>query len=213
MSDEMKETRLLRFRPRAADDLREAEARQGSDAEEAAGLAREEDPELAVLLAEWGAPAEPGGSAARLLAAYREATARPTLRQRILASRVGVPFPVAACFALAFAASLLAHAMSLSAARQPPDAPAASAASAASAAGQTIPEVRYVEVPMPGEARVVYVEKRQTAARARRAKDGRGSPGRGPAAGDAASYFTPVDMAEFKPADEVKIRVVRKGER
>jgi hypothetical protein len=78
--------------------------------------------------------------------------------------------------------------------------------------------VRIVEVPVVQErvvTRVVYVERKArrgagTAAalasqRDGAARDGEQSPGA------ASSYFTRVDMEDFQPADEMKIRIVRKG--
>ena len=35
--------------------------------------------------------------------------------------------------------------------------------------------------------------------------------GTGPGAGGASSYFTRVDMEDFQPADEMKIKIVRRG--
>ncbi|HZI18114.1 MAG TPA: hypothetical protein VEY09_05905 [Pyrinomonadaceae bacterium] len=240
MSDETRQTRLLSFRPRGTAGRPVHEARASRDEEttdavrptrgDAGGRAREDDdPELSALLAEWGAPDESPGSAGRLLSAYRETAAPRTPWGRLLSSRVGVPVPLAACFTLALAASLLAHAWGVPSASFTPAGPAgekgdrtdggtpgafAAGSSAADvSAGRAEPEVRYVEVPVPGETRVVYVERKRPGAGGRRVKDDRAVARAGSSAGDAASYFTPVDMAEFKPADEVKIRVVRKGER
>jgi hypothetical protein len=204
MSDEMRDTRLLKFRPRGG---------AGGGTQGTGDPRAGEDPELSTVLGTWAAPEPPPEMDARLLAAYRAATAHTPLWRRMLTSGVRVPLPVAACLALALVASLLAHVAHPGLKGEPPGIQAGTHA-------QPAPEIRIVEVPVPSErvvTRVVYAERgranaRNEASRARAKSRRADDPANAPAGG-AASYFTPVDMAEFKPADEVKIRVVRKGER
>ncbi|HWS55533.1 MAG TPA: hypothetical protein VN228_15450, partial [Pyrinomonadaceae bacterium] len=73
-----------------------------------------------------------------------------------------------------------------------------------------------VEVPVPHERvvrQVVYVERETRPARARRPTPPAATGAREEREGDAGptSYFTGVDMAEFRPADEMKIRVIKRG--
>jgi len=177
----------------------------------AAGLYRAEevpaDDELRELLAAWRAPDPDPGARARLLADFRAHTARAPRWRRLLAARVSVPLPLAAgaVGALVFAALALA-ALSARGSAAPPT-PAAA------------PAVRVVEVPVPQErvvTRFVYVERGGRTAPATRARSAvapaRDDPSRVEAEGaDATSYFTGVDMAEFHPADQMKIRVIKKA--
>jgi len=166
------------------------------------------DAELRELLSAWRAPAPDPAARARLLADFRAhaAAARPRWR-RLLAARVSVPVPLAA----GAAAALVVSALALAAlAARGADAPASFAAGAASA-------VRVVEVPVTHErvvTRTVYVERerREPAAPRVAAAPQRPAPAPEEAEGDdATSYFTGVDMAEFRPADKMEIRVIRKG--
>ncbi len=205
MSDEKRQTRLLPFR------LRSKAARRGVGE---AGHPDEApaDEELRTLLGAWEAPEPSHAARAQLLNAFREQTrARESVWKRLLTTSVRVPVPVAACAVVALLASLLT--LAARAPRLALDAPAAVAPA---------PELRIVEAPAPPERiieRVVYVEKEssrrranertvQLAARARE-EDLKGADAaveEGPT-----SYFTRVDMGEFQPPDEMKIRIIRKG--
>jgi hypothetical protein len=204
MSDEKRQTRLLPFRLR------------GKTARRAGGVdSRDEmpgDAELRALLGAWEAPAPSDDARARLLASFREqAHSREPVWKRLLTASVRVPAPVAACAVVALLGSLL-----MLAARAPRlalDAPAAV---------PPAPELRIVEAPAPPERvveRVVYVERESRPRRANEragqvAARGRagGAAGKDAAAGEGpTSYFTRVDMGEFEPPDELKIRIIKKG--
>lgn len=198
MSDETRRTRLLKFRPRRAEIV------PGNTVEPHA----DRDAELSALLAEWETPAPSPFAEGKMLAAYRDATARTSLWRKLLTANVRLPLPLAACLVLALVASLLAHF-----AHRPSDIGDGVNNGAAESRAVAPAVVQYVEVPVPTErvvTRVVYADRKSTPAR--RAPN-RSTQVENAQTGDAASYFTPVDMAEFKPADEVKIRVVKKGER
>ena len=160
------------------------------------------DAELRELLRAWAAPAPPEAARARLLASFRaQASAAPRWR-RLLAARVSVPVPVAA----AAVAALVFSAVALAALARGGPRPAAEAVTAAAG-------VKVVEVPVPQErvvTRVVYVERPARASGARTAPARRAAPAKEDA-GDPTSYFTGLDMAEFRPADEMKIRVIKRG--
>lgn len=195
MSEERRQTRLLPFRRRAAEEGRAADAGpEGFD----------EDAELRQLLLAWEAPDESAAARARLLAAFRERAARPPLWRRLLTSSVRVPLPVAACAALAFALS--AYALVALGTR----------AQATATTNTPAPVVKVVEVPVVEERvveRVVYVEKKARAA-ARPAQRQLASAGRSASASrpaSDASYVTPVDMAVFEPAGEMNFRIVKRG--
>nr|MDQ3805735.1 hypothetical protein [Acidobacteriota bacterium] len=72
-------------------------------------------------------------------------------------------------------------------------------------------------VPVPQErvvTRFVYVGREPRHTNTRRTPTRPDAPARREEADDDAgptSYFTGVDMAEFRPADELKIRVIKKG--
>jgi hypothetical protein len=203
MSDEKRQTRLLPFRLR------------GKAARRAEGVGRRDempaDEELRALLGAWEAPGPSHAAHARLLGAFRErARGRAPLWKRLLTASVRVPAPVAACAVVALLASLLA--LAARAPRLALDAPAAV---------PPAPELRIVEAPAPPQRvveRVVYVEREnsqkakarggQLAARARgeSATDTGAAVEEGPT-----SYFTRVDMGEFQPPDEMKIRIIKKG--
>ncbi|HYE13919.1 MAG TPA: hypothetical protein VD968_05715 [Pyrinomonadaceae bacterium] len=204
MSDEKRQTRLLPFRRRRA-----GVARGGAAA--ADGRARDEgaDAELTALLRAWEAPAPRDEARARLLADFRSRPARQSLWKRFLTASVAVPVPVAAC---ACAALVALTALSLAARVAAP-----SAEGASGAAARPPQEVRVVEVPVPFE-RVVtrYAQAaRKEEPGARRAA--RTSPRRPKAEGAGSgrdaetSYFTRVDMAEFEPADDMKMRIIKRG--
>ncbi len=204
MSDEKRQTRLLPFRLR------------GKAARRASGVGRPDempaDEELRAVLGAWDAREEPAHAArARLLGAFREQTReRAPLWKRLLTASVRVPAPVAACALVALLASLLA--LAARAPRLALDAPAAV---------PSAPELRIVEAPAPPERvveRVIYVERKnsqrtkeragQLASRAR----GEGLTGAATNEERTTSYFTRVDMGEFQPPDEMKIRIIKKGD-
>jgi hypothetical protein len=205
MSDEKRQTRLLPFRLRG-----KAAARRPLDTGARAEVPADE--ELRALLGAWEAPGPSHASRARLLAAFREgAHSRTPLWKRMLSASVRVPAPVAACAVVALLASALA--LAARAPRLSLDAPAAL---------PEAPALRIVEAPAPPErvvTRVVYVEREsirarkdragQLAARGREHERATGAP----VSEDESmtSYFTRVDMGEFQPPDEMKIRIIRKG--
>lgn len=227
MSDEKRQTRLLPFRLRR---------RHASDAERDFPA----DAELRELLRAWEAPQASARSRELLLADFRAHARRAPLWRRALRAELRVPLPVAACALVALLSLLAFAARSPSRTQQSkalaPDAANVGAAQTSvatqtSVAAQTsdangaqvsdadaATNVRFVEVPVVRErvvTRVVYVEKKErsgarpdaalVAERERRARDGE------QASGAASSYFTRVDMEDFQPADEMKIRIVRKG--
>ncbi|MCA1636479.1 MAG: hypothetical protein LC802_23015 [Acidobacteria bacterium] len=208
MSEEKRQTRLLPFRLRGKTAAQRAAAGVGPLAEEPA------DEELRAVLGAWDAPEPSHASRARLIEAFREgARSREPVWKRWLTAHVHLPAPVVACAVVALMACgvmLAARAPRLSL-----DAPAAVPAP---------PELKIVEAPAQTErvvTRIVYVERERPAdsdtRHERRARAGQ-LAGRGRAAGASAStdesgtsYFTRVDMGEFQPPDEMKIRVIRKG--
>jgi hypothetical protein len=227
MSDEKRQTRLLPFRRRRAARFGAEDFAVSDGAEDFAGDGGAEDlsadAELTALLRAWEAPPPPDDARARLLADFRAvAPARPLWR-RALAAELRVPLPVAACAALALFASLFA----LGARGWTRDAPAEASKTASA------PEVKVVEVPVVEErvvTRTVYVEKKERAAvrisprqvpsreDARESlaqgapRDGREASAGRPAEKESnAGYFTRVNMEDFQPADEVKIRIVSRG--
>ena len=217
MSDEKRQTRLLPFRGRRAGAAR-AGARTGLDGAEDFSA----DAELNALLRAWDAPEPTAGARERLLADFRAASPRPSLWRRALSAEIRLPLPVAACAALVLLVSLAVLAT------RPP-----AAASPGVAAAAAEPAVRVVEVPVVEErvvTRTVYVEKkergaprgvssrdaaRETASAGRadvpraEAAAQRAEPAAGPEA--RAGYFTRVDMNDYQPADEVKIRMLTRG--
>lgn len=216
MSDEKRQTRLLPFRLRR---------RPAPDAERDFPA----DAPLRELLRAWEAPRASARSRERLLADFRAHARRAPLWRRALRAELRVPLPVAAC-ALVALLSLLAFA-ARSARTQPASASEtmsavaaqrSDAASVQASDAVAATNIRVVEVPLVRErvvTRVVYVEKKErrdagarpdaalAAEREKSARDGEQTSG----AGAASSYFTRVDMEDFRPADEMKIRIVRKG--
>ena len=206
MSDEKRQTRLLPFRLRRAGATR----RFNGDINEDTGA----DAELSALLRTWDVPQQSPAARTRLLADFRTASLRVPFWQRALTASVRVPMPVAACALLALGASLVGLA-----ARARPATVETQVSSAA-------PVVRVVEVPVVREkvvTRVVYVEKNEpaenrgvttTVAGSGLAAMAAREPKRAAEtreAGEPASFITRVDMADFRPADEMKIRVIKKG--
>jgi hypothetical protein len=211
MSDEKRQTRLLPFRLRR---------RPAPDAERDFPA----DAELRELLRAWEAPPASARSRERLLADFRAHARRAPLWRRALRAELRVPLPVAACALVALLSLLAFAARSPSRTQQSkavaPETVNALAAQTSDATGAQASDafaatnVKVVEVPVVRErvvTRVVYVEKKErpgaalAAERERRAREGE------QASGAASSYFTRVDMEDFQPADEMKIRIVRKG--
>jgi hypothetical protein len=214
MSNEKRQTRLLPFRLRRA-----ARADAGANGVEDFSA----DAELTALLRTWEAPPQDAGARGRLLADFRASARRPPLWRRALTAQVRVPLPVAACAAVVLLGSLYVLAARATSRIEP----AAAQTEARPAA------VRVVEVPVVQErvvTRTVYVEKKvrgslQTASRlqpereelARRddknERDAEAPQRQEPAQGQDthAGYFTRVDMNDFQPAGEVKLRIVSRG--
>ncbi|HEX8721264.1 MAG TPA: hypothetical protein VF736_11570 [Pyrinomonadaceae bacterium] len=223
MFDEKRQTRLLPFRRRRA-------GGHGRCAEAGEGPAEDfpADPELTELLRAWEAPAPSAAARGRLLADFRATVAPRPLWRRALAAELRVPLPVAACAAAALLLSSLAlggrvwtQAAPVAAdAARPGDAPAAA--------------VRVVEVPVVQErvvTRVVYVDKKERGAqRGVSSVGGARASAPAPEVADAArpgpqaqakeaaadpdahaGYFTRVDMNDFQPTDNVKLRIVQRG--
>ena len=211
MSDEKRQTRLLPFRLRRA-------RRAGSDGGEDFSA----DAELTALLREWEAPPQSGEAHARLLADFRACVAPAPLWRRALTAQIRVPLPVAACAALA----LLLTPLAFGARPWTKSTPTPEGATAA-------PVVRIVEVPVIQErvvTRTVYVEKKerggargvssQADAReslaaepsAERRVDARAQSASSPSGADAsAGAFTRVNMEDYQPANEVKFRILERG--
>lgn len=214
MSDEKRQTRLLPFRLRRS---ARADAR-AADAEDFSA-----DAELTALLRTWEVPARDAGARARLLADFRASVRRAPLWRRALTAQVRVPLPVAACLGLVLLGSLYALNTRATVGVEP-----------AAVQSDVRPTTeRVVEVPVVRErvvTRTVYVEKKERAAprvvSTRTA--GREEPARRddknervaeaaqtrePAQGREAQagYFTRVDMNDFQPAGEVKLRIVSRG--
>jgi hypothetical protein len=203
MSDEVRQTRLLKFRLRR---------RGASPFGPVAGRPRTDAPadaELRAVLGAWETPAPPDAARDRLLQAFRQQAARVPRWRRVLTASVRVPLPVAACACVALAAFAFTFAARWTQASQAADA----------AAQVSAPTVRFVEVPVPQERvveRVVYVERKERRGdedsprpQVKSARPRAEGQGRGPS--KATSYFTRVDMAEFQPADAMKFRIIKKG--
>jgi hypothetical protein len=209
MSDEKRQTRLLPFRLRRA-----PRANAGANREEDFSA----DAELAALLRTWDVPPQGAGARARLLADFRASARRAPLWRRALNAQVRVPLPVAACAAVVLLGSLYVLGTRATARVEP-------------SAAQTAVEpaaVRVVEVPVVQErlvTRTVYVERKgregaRPAAprRPEREELAQGGAGdveaprrREEAQGQEAQAFTRVDMNDFQPAGEVKLRIVSRG--
>ncbi len=213
MSNEKRQTRLLPFR-----------LRRGARAESSAHGAEDfsADAELTALLRTWDAPSQDAGARNRLLADFRASVRTVPLWRRALKAQVRVPLPVAACVGLVLLLGSLYVLGARSTARVEP--------SAAQAEAQPAAAVRVVEVPVVRErvvTRTVYVEKkgrggaqvaslRQPEREEPARREGREveaprrqEPAQNPEAH--AGYFTRVDMNDFQPAGEVKLRIVSRG--
>ncbi|HEV2705623.1 MAG TPA: hypothetical protein VGV59_06835 [Pyrinomonadaceae bacterium] len=214
----MKEKKYLRLLPfRAQDDSRRA----GDDG---GRLEWHDDDELSRLLHKWEAPDAPRATDARLLASFRRETAiAAPFRRRFWNASVSVPLPVAALAVLALlciTATLLVRPFRLS----------------RETAGEVAPHAsettKVIEVPVIQE-RIVYVERgarRKQSARdenfserrpsQQRVRQQATSPqplarGERRSAPDAEThgtgYFTRVNMEEFHPANQMQIRVIKRG--
>jgi hypothetical protein len=214
MSNEKRQTRLLPFRLRRA-----------ARGEAGAGVGEDfsADTELTALLRTWEAPAQEAGARARLLADFRASVGRAPLWRRALTAQVRVPLPIAACALVALLLSLYALGARATARVEP----AAAQAEAAPAA------VRIVEVPVVRErvvTQTVYVEKKERGAarvvsthpdaraslaqrdeRVESAAETAQRPEDAQSPATHAGYYTRVDMNDFQPADEMKIRIVKRG--
>jgi hypothetical protein len=218
MKDEKRQTRLLPFRLRRSD-----ATRRRAHADDT-----EMDAELRAVLREWDAPHQSHDARARLLADFRVAGVRRPLWRRALTARLQVPVPVAACAIVALVAAFVAVAARTT--TTTPRVVAVEPSAIVETSGATkssAPVVQIVEVPVVRErvvTRVVYVEKkervrgegvlepsasRSSAAGGATAEKRRAADSRDDAS--ATSFFTRVDMADFRPADEMKIRIVKKG--
>ena len=214
MSDEKRQTRLLPFRLRRA---ARADA-AASDVEDYPA-----DAELTALLRTWDMPPQDAGARSRLLADFRASVRRAPLWRRALTAQVRVPLPIAACLGLVLLGSLYALGTRATARVEP-------------ASVRTVTTERVVEVPVVEErlvTRTVYVEKKErgatrnvstrAGARAELAQRNERSEGGATNAETSqsaeptqspeahAGYFTRVDMNDFQPAGEVKLRIVSRG--
>ena len=177
------------------------------------------DAELSEMLRHWVAPDASRMAEGRLLAAYRAEVVAPRapLWKRLLTASVPVPAPIAGLAAVALlfvSAALLMR-------------PPIISLGAPHAALPPAEVTRIVEVPVAQEQRVVtrivYVEKKKGQATDAASADERqrlaAGPERAPVRpgqrrkpeGTGTGYFTRVDMAEFQPADEMKIRIIKRG--
>ncbi|MDT7806948.1 MAG: hypothetical protein QOJ70_761 [Acidobacteriota bacterium] len=218
MSDEKRQTRLLPFRLRRTTNTPGGAARATDDGAEDFAA----DAELTTLLRAWDAPPPDARAHARLLADFRASVERVPLWRRAFAAELRVPLPLAACAALALLVSFFAlgtRAWTRTAAA-PPESSKTEAAQ---------PVVKVVEVPVVEErvvTRTVYVEKKErTGGRSVLSKPDaavlstasdtsaqtEAEQPRQAKQGTQAGYFTGVNMEDFQPADEVKIRIVKRG--
>jgi hypothetical protein len=217
MSDEKRQTRLLPFRlRRAGTERRDRRGMFERDRRGEFGGAEDfsADAELTALLRSWDAPPHRPQERARLLADFRASVRRVPVWRRALAAELRVPLPLAACAVFALLLSLFA----LGTRALTRTAPVESKAEAPAV-------LKIVEVPVVQErvvTRTVYVEKKErgagrgVSARAQSqeevATDSENRKSERPVnQGTPAGYFTRVDMNDFQPADEVKIRIVKRG--
>jgi hypothetical protein len=200
-----------------------------------------DDAELSTLLRAWDAPEPSSHSRGRLLAEFRATARRAPLWRRALSSELRVPLPFAACAALAVLASLFVLAARTQTPAQTAATNNASAEVRVAEAAPTVKIVEVPVERERVVTRFVYVEKsarpydaqqrattRQSTTTQRSATTTRGTVAHSnsereeaarqtsfdPSAqssGEPTSYFTRVDMADFQPADEMKIRIVKRG--
>jgi len=197
MSNERKYLRLLRLND-AHKTRDEKTTRRFSEATP--------DRELKTLLASWEAPDVPRSLDHHLLSSYRteqREAAHPPLWRRTLTSSVPIPLPIAGLTVVALVVTSVMLAL-----RPSP----------VMLEALPVAATRVVEVPVAQErivTRTVFVEKKE---RPIRKNERRGAIAAREAntVGDSASrakeltgYFTRVNMTEFQPANEVKIRVIK----
>ena len=138
-------------------------------------------------------------------------TPRVPFWRRLLTARLPVPFPVAAALVVAF---VISSALALR--RAPVGQPLAPSQPT------PIETVRIVEVPVEREkivTRIVYVEKKRGAERAgpaplpavASATELNNSTAANNKHEDEAGFFTRADLKGFQPADEMKIRVIKRN--
>lgn len=205
MSDERKYLRLLRL----GDAHRARSSEQTPPRSETPP-----DPELRALLSSWEAPDTPAALDRRLLASFRAeqpGVVRPPLWRRALTSSVRIPLPVAGLCAVALitTSAVLALRPSRITLESTPLAPPPAA-------------TRLVEVPVVRErvvTRTVFVGKKERAARGKQrqgvitANATDAAENSEERAGEQTGYFTRVNMTEFQPAGEMKIRVIKGNRR
>ncbi len=166
------------------------------------------DSELKTLLASWDAPDTPRALDQSLLASYRAGqAARPPLWRRALTSSVPIPLPIAGLTVVALVVTSVMLAL-----RPSP----------IMLASPPVAAMRVVEAPVTQERIVppaVFVEKKERPIRkkerrgaivAREANTVDDSAAR---AKEQTGYFTRVNMTEFQPAREMKIRIIKGNRR
>ncbi|MDX6693037.1 MAG: hypothetical protein QOF02_640 [Blastocatellia bacterium] len=142
-------------------------------------------------------------------AANLNKSARASIWKRLLTARLPVPIPVAAALVVCLAlTSALAFRQTAVAKTQPAPAPPSS--------------VKYIEIPVTQEkivTRIIYVEKKQAKERGRKQSlpevAGLNESNDREAAGnkdeDKAGFFTRANLKGFQPADDMKIRVLKRN--
>lgn len=213
MSNEKNHMRLLS--PRGSSS---AASRTGRDWPRGGNGGGDADAELHALLEQWRAPDGTHALDRRLLASFRaEVQAPASFWKRVLSTRVSVPVPALAAAFVLLVVVPLAIAMRSAVVR--PVAPAQQLV----APQEAMPD-RIVEVPVIKErvvTRVVYVEreramKREEARQTRATRTAARSSSNSVVAAREPQQMNErtraATMAGFKPADEVKLRII-KGER
>ena len=240
MSDEKRQTRLLPFRLRRDGAARVRPSEFNLDARDVSADGEEfsDDAELSAMLRAWQSPEPSAGARERVREGFRACGVRAPLWRRALSAELRVPLPVAACAALVMLASLFALVArtqtparvmteSTSADVRTNDAPAEKIVELPIERERVVTRIVYVEKNAPrAEARQssarqsTSTRQRETTARDaltqsnsnREAREVRTAfdPGARPT-DEPTSYFSRVDMADFQPADEMKIRIVKRG--
>lgn len=214
MSNEKNHMRLLSSRGSSS-----AASRTGRDWPRAGDGGSDADAELHALLEQWRAPDGTHALDRRMLESFRaEVQAPASFWKRVLSTRVSVPVPALAAAFVLLVVVPLAIAMRSAVVR--PAAPAGQTVSPQ----EPMPD-RIVEVPVIKErivTRVVYVERERATKReeARSARTATTTTARSSSNAVAAGHepeqinerTRAATMAGFKPADEVKLRII-KGER
>jgi hypothetical protein len=238
MSEEKRQTRLLPFRLRRAAHARAADYNPGARDVSADAEELSEDSELNGLLRAWDAPEPSTDARERLLAEFRATSRRAPLWRRALSAELRVPLPVAACAALALLSAFFvlaartrttaqsAAAQSTNADVRTNDAPAVKIVELPVERERVVTRIVYVEKNAPraeaqqSSAQSKSMRQRETTRREavtqpnsnREAREVRTAFESGSKSTDEpTSYFTRVDMADFQPADEMKIRIVKRG--